>query len=72
MRHSIRVATPRAAGTRTSGLRFFSDQAIAVGASYPGPVRALVEVVALEEYKPTFDEVFIKLMGDTGDINDYD
>ena len=31
--HSIRVAVPRAAGTRTSGLRFFSDHAIAVGAS---------------------------------------
>ena len=33
MRSSIRVAVPRAAGTRTSGLRFFSDHAIAVGAS---------------------------------------
>ena len=33
MRSSMRVAVPRAAGTRTSGLRFFSDHAIAVGAS---------------------------------------
>ena len=39
MRSSMRVAAPRAAGTRTSGLRFFSDHATAVGASYPGTSR---------------------------------
>src|SRR5258705_10176065 len=36
IRNSTRVFEPRATGTRTSGLRFLSDQAIAVGASYPG------------------------------------
>src|SRR5437762_12080796 len=39
MRSSIRVPVPRVAGTRTSGLRFFSDQAMLVGASYPGTSR---------------------------------
>src|SRR5919198_1419290 len=39
MRSSMRVAVPRVAGTRTSGLRFFSDHEIAVGASYPGTSR---------------------------------
>ena len=39
MRSSIRVASPRAAGTRTSGLRFRSDHAMFVGASYPGTRR---------------------------------
>src|ERR687887_2117444 len=39
IRSSMRVPVPRAAGTRTSGLRFFSDQEIAVGASYPGTRR---------------------------------
>ena len=33
MRSSMRVFSPRAAGTRISGLRFCSDHAIAVGAS---------------------------------------
>jgi ABC-2 type transport system ATP-binding protein len=28
-----------------------------------------VSVTALQEYRPTFDEVFIELMGDTGDLN---
>jgi ABC-2 type transport system ATP-binding protein len=28
-----------------------------------------VAVTALQEYRPTFDEVFIELMGDTGDLN---
>jgi len=36
MRSSTRVAAPLGAGTRTSGLRFFSDHAMFVGASYPG------------------------------------
>src|SRR5438093_93348 len=36
IRSSIRVEVPRAAGTRTSGLLFFSDHAMLVGASYPG------------------------------------
>jgi len=31
-----------------------------------------IEVTGLQEYRPTFDEVFITLMGDTGDLNDYD
>src|SRR3989337_1844291 len=39
IRSSMRVAVPRAAGTRTSGLRFFSDQAMLVGASKPGTSR---------------------------------
>src|SRR5581483_6290840 len=39
IRSSMRVPVPRVAGTRTSGLRFFSDQEIAVGASYPGTRR---------------------------------
>src|SRR5262245_41217172 len=39
IRSSMRVPVPRVAGTRTSGLRFFSDQEIAVGASYPGTSR---------------------------------
>ena len=39
MRSSMRVSAPRAAGTRTSGLRLRCDQAIAVGASYPGTSR---------------------------------
>src|SRR5438874_13752997 len=39
MRSSIRVPVPREAGTRTSGLRFFSDHAMLVGASYPGTSR---------------------------------
>ena len=34
--------------------------------------RAGVEVTTVQEYRPTFDEVFIQLMGDTGDLNDYD
>ncbi len=33
MRTSQRVDMPRLAGTRTSGLRFFSDQATLIGAS---------------------------------------
>ena len=45
MRSSMRVAVPRVAGTRTSGLRFFSDHAIAVGASYPG-TRRLYELTS--------------------------
>ena len=39
MRLDAMVLSPRAAGTRTSGLRFFSDHAIAVGASWPGTSR---------------------------------
>ena len=39
IRSSTRVAAPRAAGTRTSGLRFFSDHAMLVGASKPGTSR---------------------------------
>src|SRR3954469_5145730 len=39
IRSSMRVPVPRVAGTRTSGLRFFSDNEIAVGASYPGTSR---------------------------------
>ena len=39
MRSSTPVAVPRAAGTRTSGLRFFSDHAMLVGASNPGTSR---------------------------------
>src|SRR6266508_1364502 len=39
IRSSIRVPVPRVAGTRTSGLRFFSDHEMAVGASYPGTRR---------------------------------
>src|SRR5467141_845694 len=39
IRSSMRVPVPREAGTRTSGLRFFSDHAMLVGASYPGTSR---------------------------------
>src|SRR6186713_189434 len=45
IRSSMRVFAPRGAGTRTSGLRFLSDQAIAVGASYPG-TRRLYELTS--------------------------